>query len=73
MTSDSLPTDLRLAAPPDKWEVTLHTGDKLQVMAHAYSVEGPDHVFSLLMEGAPRFEVPVLRVPSEIIQSVFGG
>jgi hypothetical protein len=49
------------------------SGSDIEATAHGYSKEGDFYIFSLLMEGEPRFEVVVLRVPVDIVSKVRGG
>jgi hypothetical protein len=53
--------------------VTLHTGDVLQVTAHAYGEVDNSYQFALLMEGKPPFESEVLRIPSKAVSEIRGG
>jgi hypothetical protein len=62
-----------LASEPGTWHITLVSGSDIRATAHGYSKEGNFYVFSLLMEGEPRFEVEVLRIPVEIISKIRGG
>jgi hypothetical protein len=64
---------LELASEPGTWRVTLVSGSDISATAHGYSKEGDFNVFSLLMEGAPCFEVDVLRIPVEIVSKIRGG
>lgn len=73
MTSDGVPTPMQLASEPGTWEIAIKTGEKLQLAAHGYSVEVDEYVFTLLMEGEPCFEFEVLRIPVQVVDSVYGG
>jgi len=53
--------------------VTLHTGDVLQVTAHAYGEVDDSYQFVLLMEGKPPFESEVLRIPRKAVSEIRGG
>lgn len=64
---------MHLASEPGRWEIALAGGEQVHVLAHGYSIEGDEYVFSLLMEGEPPVEVDVVRVPKLIVRSVFGG
>jgi len=67
------PRRLELASEPGTWQVTLHDGSVLTVTAHGYSEERGTHVFSLLMEGQPCFEIDALRIPSNLVSKIRGG
>lgn len=60
-----------LAAPPELWQIELRDGRQITVIAHAYSVEGDEVVFSLLFKGDPNFEVDSLRVPLFLLPDGF--
>lgn len=57
----------------DHWEVTLKSGAVLNVRAHAFAERDGFHVFVALMEGTPRYEYELVRVPTELIEEVEGG
>lgn len=73
MSSERLSEKMQLASGPGFWEITLTSGKTIQLVAHGYSIEGHEHIFSLLIEGRPPYEVHFLRIPSEIVDSVSGG
>jgi hypothetical protein len=56
-----------LAGDPQLWTIDLRDGQQLTVIAHAYSVEGEEVVFSLLFRGTPNFEVDALRLPLSLL------
>jgi hypothetical protein len=64
---------LELASEPGTWHITLVSGGGIETTAHGYSKEGDLYVFSLLMEGRPRFEVDVLRIPVNVVSKIRGG
>jgi hypothetical protein len=64
---------LQLVHEPGTWQVTLHTGEVLQVAAHAYGEVDDSYQFVLLMEGKPPFETEVLRVPRKAVSEIRGG
>jgi hypothetical protein len=66
-------TRLQLVHEPGTWTVTLHTGDVLQVTAHAYGEVDDSYQFVLLMEGKPPFESEVLRIPRKAVSEIRGG
>lgn len=71
--TESFPPDMRLASEPGQWQVTLSSGELIQLLAHGFSIEEDQYVFSLLIEGTPAFEVDVMRIPVSIVRSVEGG
>ena len=56
-----------LTLEPEQWTVRLRDGRTLEVVAHAWTIEGDDCVFSLLFEGQPNVDVPVLRIPRDLL------
>ena len=65
---------LEICGEPDTWFITLKPDGHLLVLhAHGYHQENGAFVFSLLMEGKPRFEIEVLRISAEIVADVVGG
>ncbi|MFV0460670.1 MAG: hypothetical protein ACK5MT_18080 [Actinomycetales bacterium] len=60
-----------LTLPPNYWPVELRDGRQIVVIAHAYSVEGDEVVFSLLCQGTPDFEIESLRIPLELLPEGF--
>ena len=56
-----------LKLEPEVWAVRLRDGRMLEVVAHAWTVDGDDCVFSLLFEGTPAVDVPVLRIPLDLL------
>ena len=61
---------LTLVGEPALWDVTLTDGTTLTIAAHAYGQEDDTIVFSFLMDGSPRFEVDVLRVPASHVTRI---
>lgn len=57
----------------DEWLVTLRDGSVLRLLAHAYSHEGDEYVFSALMRGKPHYEVHLARIPAAIVATVLSG
>lgn len=62
---------LELAIEPNLWRVEMRDGSRIEILAHAYSVEGDDCVFSLLFKGTPHFEVTSLRIPLTFLPEGF--
>lgn len=60
-----------LAMEPELWVVRLRDGSLIEVLAHGYSVEGDDCVFSLLFKGEPNFETTSLRLPLALLPPDF--
>jgi hypothetical protein len=57
----------------DEWIVTLRDGSVLRLLAHGYSQEGDEYVFSALMRGKPHYEVYLARIPVAIVATVLSG
>lgn len=70
-TVDRLPDATSLAVEAAQWTVQLRDGSRLQVLAHAWAVDGDDCVFSLLFKGEPHFEVESLRLPLALLAEDF--
>lgn len=64
---------LELALEPELWEVQLRDGSTVEVLAHGYSIEGANCVFSLLFVGTPNFEVTSLKIPLSLLPPEFDG
>lgn len=62
-----------LALELGEWTITLQDGSKIQLRVHAYSEEGDDYVFSVLMRGRPAFYIDILRIPRASVAEVTGG
>lgn len=62
---------LKLANEPELWTIDLRDGQQITVIAHGYSVEGDEVIFSLLFWGVPPFEVESLRIPLELMPEGF--
>lgn len=60
-----------LALDPELWTIDLRNGSQFTVIAHGYSVDGDDVVFSLLFKGTPNFQVDSLRIPVEMLPEGF--
>ncbi len=60
-----------LASDPELWTIDLRDGNQVTVIAHGYSVEGGEAVFSLLFRGTPHFAVESLRIPLELMPEGF--
>lgn len=71
--TEGISSNMRLASEPGRWEVALRMGGTVHLLAHGYSIDGDDYVFSLLIDGAPPYEVDVIRLPGSIVASVEGG
>ena len=56
-----------LAMEVEHWDVRLRDGRTIDVLAHAWAIEGSDCVFSLLFAGAPNVDVPVSRIPLDLL------
>ena len=63
---------IELAMPPERWYVDLVTGETLEVLAHAYSLEGGRYTFSLLFRGNPHFELTSLSIPAAMVAGTRG-
>lgn len=61
---------VELAMEAEHWEVQLRDGRSIDVLAHAWTIDGDDCVFSLLFKGAPHVDVPVLRIPRDVLADV---
>lgn len=71
--TEPLDPGLRLASEPGRWQVRLAGGETIQLLAHGYSIEGDEYVFSLLMDGTPPFDVDAARLPRSLVREVEGG
>ena len=71
--TQGFPPYMQLASEPGRWKVVLTTGEAVHLLAHGYSVEDNEYVFSLLIEGQPPFEVDAVRIPRSVVASVEGG
>lgn len=71
--TERLSSNMRLASEPGRWQVVLKAGVTIHLLAHSYSINGDDCVFSLLIDGMPAYEVEVVRLPGSIVASVEGG
>jgi hypothetical protein len=57
----------------DWWQITLRTGDVVEVRAHGY-VEADGFLrFVALMRGAPHYEYELARIPTSVVVAVLGG
>lgn len=67
-------TDVRhgLIGAPAEWEITLRTGVRMKCWAHAYATEDEEYVFSLFFDGTPPARFIVLRMPAEMVETVYG-
>jgi|GEM_PF-5866671 len=52
------------------WEIILLDGSRLVVTADGYAEKDGDIVFSWLADGAPNYEVDVLRLPRNVVDSI---
>ncbi|MGH2772795.1 MAG: hypothetical protein ACRDIU_06625 [Actinomycetota bacterium] len=64
---------LQLATEMGWWTIELVGGGSIQLRAHAFTKVGSEHVFSILMEGEPCFEIDILSIASSLVASVRGG
>lgn len=65
--------DQTLTAELDIWQVTLTTGDVVEIAAHGVAERGGFHVFVALVKGTPHYEVDVAAIPSTLVNDVLGG
>jgi len=63
---------MQLASEPGEWEIVLG-GITMQLLAHGFSVEHGEYIFTLLMEGDPPCEVVVARLQCHAVESITGG
>ena len=57
----------------DGWQITLTTGEVLEVRAHGVKESDGFYVFVALMEGTPAYEYELLRVPATAVAELLGG
>jgi hypothetical protein len=70
MSDDNeLPRGSVLASDAELWTDTLRDGTPFKIRAHARAIEDGHVVFSLLFEGTPKVDVPVLRIPLSAMPS----
>lgn len=53
----------------DPWEITVRTGEVLQVRTHGYTKDGDEYVFEALLKGAPRKRIELLRLPQSLVNT----
>jgi hypothetical protein len=63
----------RFTGEPGHWEVILHEGATVRVRADAFWEDGDDYVFVVLMEGTPRYDFEVARIPKVAASEPNGG
>jgi hypothetical protein len=64
---------LMLTSELPAWELQLVNGEVIRLKAHAYSHEQGYYVFVALMEGTPRYEIELARIPDNLINNIRGG
>lgn len=63
---------LTLASPLGRWEVVLHSGDKILIRAHGVK-EYPDRlVFVALMDAHPPYEAEICSLPRAAVSDIAG-
>ncbi len=72
MQNDGL-RGLMLTSELPSWELQLVNGDVIRLKAHAYSHEHGNYVFVALMEGTPRYEIELARIPVNLVNNIRGG
>lgn len=70
MNPDPLPEDLRLCPHAGTFEITLTSGERASILAHSFYVEEGLYRFMLLIQGSPRFEICVFRIPASVVHTV---
>jgi hypothetical protein len=69
-----MPDDFpQLTSELDHWTVTLKSGEKIEVAAHAYAERDEHLVFVALCRGEPHLEVDVAAIPVALVDGVNGG
>jgi hypothetical protein len=63
----------RLATELGQWIVSLQSGHRISLMAHAYDKVADEYVFTVLMYGQPCFEVEIARLTSDLVVAILGG
>jgi hypothetical protein len=63
----------RLALDLGEWTVRLHSGDQIELRAHAFVEDETDVVFSVLLDGDPAYYVDVFRIPRSLVANIVGG
>jgi hypothetical protein len=58
---------LELTSPLDVWQITLTSGEVVDVAAHGASEEAGYLVFKALMKGRPHFEMTVAAFPESAV------
>lgn len=67
------PNRLELIGEFADWNVTLVTGEVVQVAAHGFSDEKGTYVFSGFLEGEPPVEVTIAKFPKHTVTKIRGG
>jgi hypothetical protein len=70
--NDSLP-NLEICGELGDWEITLLNGEVLTIAAHGYSEIEQSFEFSILIDGNPRYMLPIIRIPKQIVDKILGG
>ena len=73
MVSSDSTGEATLTGPLGEWQLGLVGGDRIWVAAHAFHEDQGDYIFSVLMRGAPNYEIEVARVPKAIVALIDGG
>jgi len=55
------------------WELHLVNGEVIRLKAHAYWHDQGTYVFVALIEGTPRYEIELARIPVNLVKSIRGG
>jgi hypothetical protein len=55
------------------WEATLNTGEIIVIRADAFQERDGQYIFSVFVEGTPIVIVDTVRIPSDLVASVYGG
>ncbi len=63
----------QLVSDMPEWIVTLWDGTVIRLLAHGYSDEDGELVFSALMQGRPHYEVHLARIPASSVATVLSG
>jgi hypothetical protein len=58
---------------PTWWEVVLVDGSQMSIRADGASEEGDSLVFTVLVDGDPRTELEMVRVPLAAVENWAGG
>jgi hypothetical protein len=67
------PRGLILTGELPSWELQLVNDEVIRLKAHAYSHDRGTYVFVALMEGTPRYEIELARIPVNLVKNIRGG